>query len=99
MTLSEEHLKIILNELCCIAHRWEEIATYLPNMNKKSISVVKAKQSEADNKLFDIMKRWLNEAYPHPTAKDLVDALRSPFLSEHTIASEIEKKISGCKCY
>ena len=98
MTLSEEHLKVILNVLCRIAHRWEEIATYL-NMSEASISIVKAKQCEADKKLFDIMKRWLSETIPQPTVEGLVGALRSSFLNEHSIASEIEEKLSQTRKY
>ena len=94
MTLSEEYLSDLLNLLGSAADKWEIIATYLPNLSQQSISVVKAKPSEADVKLFEIMMKWLNETHPQPTVKDLVDALRSPFLRQHKIASEIEKKFS-----
>ena len=67
-------------------------------MSQKSLSIVKAQHGDAGNKLFHIMKRWLNEAHPQPTVKDLVDALRSRFLGENQIAGEIEKKFSCSKC-
>lgn len=89
-TLTEKDLPKILNNLCDIADKWEELANFLPNLSNKSKADVKAMHGEASTKLFHIMKRWLDEA--EPTLKDLLDALRSRFLSENRIAHEIEQK-------
>ena len=90
--LSYEDLKSLLNLLSGVVHKWEILATYLPNMRERSIGVVRAMPVEADVKLFEIMKRWLNEADPAPTVKDLTDALRKNYLSEHRAARAIEKE-------
>lgn len=90
-------MTVLLDLLCGVAHKWEEIAAYLPNLKQKSLSVVKAQQGEVDKKLFEIIKRWLNETHPPPTLKDLVEALRSDFISENRIADEVEKKFSTSK--
>lgn len=82
---------MLLDVLCDIADRWEEVARFL-NVRPGSIAVVRSQNTDARNKLFEIMKRWLNETHPQPTVKDLVDALRRPFISEHRIADAIEKK-------
>ena len=88
--LSDDHLPKLLNLLRDVAHKWEEIATFL-NVRKGAICVVGAEQTNAEKKLFDIMKRWLNETSPPPTVMALVDALREPFIDEKKIALDIER--------
>ena len=89
--LSDEHLPMLLNLLHSVAGKWEMIATFL-KMRPGSIAVIKAEQTNAEKKLFDIMKRWLNETNPAPTVLDLVDVLRTPFIGENQIARNIEKE-------
>ena len=60
-------------------------------MRPGSIAVVKAEQTNAEKKLFDIIKRWLNETSPAPTVASLVDALRHPIVGENQIARLIEE--------
>ena len=88
--LSCDDLPLLLDLMCDATDRWEEIATYLPNMRKGSIAVVRALPADADKKLFEIMKRWLDQASPAPTVKDLTDTLRRSFLKENRIARDIE---------
>lgn len=90
--LSYEDLKSLLNLMSRLVDKWEILAVHLPNMTEKSIGIVRAMPGDADVKLFEIMKRWLNEAHPAPTVKDLTDALKSDFLSEHRVARAIEEE-------
>ena len=99
-TLSDEHLPILLKLLHGAADKWEMIATFL-QMRRGSIAVVKAEQTDAEKKLFDIIRRWLNETNPIPTAANLVDALRHPLIGENVIARKIEEEFypqSSSKC-
>ena len=90
-TLSDEHLHTLLELLHGAADKWEEIATFL-KVRRGSIAVVKAEPTNAEKKLFDIIKRWLNETNPIPTAANLVDALRHPLVGENVIARKIERE-------
>lgn len=95
--LSYEDLPRLLNLLSDVVDKWEIIATFLPNMRKRSIAVVREMQADADIKFFEIMKRWLNETNPAPTVKDLVDTLKESYLSEHATARAIEKEFQHHK--
>ena len=88
VTLSPDDLPKLLNELSDIADKWEEVATYL-NM-RNSIVDVSSMPIDVRKKLFEIMKRWLNETHPAPTVNALVAALRAPFIGENWIANKIE---------
>ena len=61
-------------------------------MRQGLIAAIKIEQTNVEKKLFDIIKRWLNETNPAPTAANLVDALRHPIVGENLIARKIEKE-------
>ena len=67
-TLSDEHLHTLLELLHGAANKWEEIATFL-KVRPGSVAVIKAEQTNAEKKLFDMIKRWLNETNPAPTVQ------------------------------
>lgn len=90
--LSEVPFRCLLDSLCGMADRWEELANYLPNMPDGAIAVVRNENGDASKKLFYILQKWLKGAHPAPTVKGLTSALQSPFLSENQIARVIEEK-------
>ena len=89
--LSVEDLPTLLTLLHGVVDKWEEIATFL-KMRPGSIAVVKADPTNAEKKLFHIMKRWLNETSPAPSVMDLIDILRNPFIGEKQLALKIERE-------
>ena len=89
LILSEGDLPTLLNLLHDVADKWEEIATFL-KMRKGSIAIVRADPTNAEKKLFDIIRRWLNETNPAPSKADLIDVLRDPFIGENQLAQKIE---------
>ena len=99
--LSDEDLPTLLNLLHCVADKWEEIATFL-KMRPGSIAVVRADPTNVEKKLFNIMRRWLNETNPAPSVMDLVDALKNPYIGENQLALKIEREFypqSSSKLY
>ena len=45
--------------------------------------------------LSETLQIWLKQNDPPPTIQDLLDALRSPVLSNNTLAKKLEKKYKG----
>ena len=45
--------------------------------------------------LSETLQIWLAQKDPPPTVQDLLDALRSPVLSNHVLAKKLEKKYKG----
>ena len=88
--LSEEHLPDLLDLLCDVAHKWEEIATYL-SLRPGVIAVIKDENTNAQKKLLEVIRRWLNRTSPAPTALALIDVLRKRFIGEKKVALEIER--------
>ena len=90
LVLSEDDLPTLLDLLHDVAHKWEEIATFL-NFSQGAISVIKYKEAEPQKNLMEIMRKWLMRTNPVPTVMALVDTLRRPFINEQKLALEVEK--------
>ena len=86
--LSEEDLPTLLDLLHGVSHKWELIATYL---KLSGIGAVKCKPDEPQNKLLEILRKWLARTTPPPTIVALVDTLRKPIIDEQKVALEVEK--------
>lgn len=89
--LSEDDLTTLLDLLYDVTHKWELIATYL-KLGPGAIAVIKAKEgADPQNRLLEVIRRWLARTSPTPTVATLVDALRKPFIGEERVALNIEK--------
>ena len=86
--LSEEDLPTLLDLLPEVSHKWELIATYL---KLPGIGAVRCKQDDPQNKLLEILRKWLARTTPAPTVVALVDTLRKPIIDEQKVALEVEK--------
>ena len=90
--LTEDDLPTLLDVLYDVAHKWERIATYL-KLSQGAIAIIKSKEvAEPEDKLLEVMKRWLSRTSPAPTVETLINALRRPFVGEEKIALELEGK-------
>lgn len=81
----------LLHLLHPTTHKWERIATFL-KLGEGSIANIKANNSPAEDKLLEVIKRWLKNVSPPPTVMSLVKVLREPYIGEEKVALEILKK-------
>lgn len=90
VVLTEDDLPTLLDLLHEVAHKWEEIATFL-KLHQGAIRAIKCKEDEPQKKLMEIVRKWLTRANPAPTVMNLVYTLRRPFIDEQKLALEVEK--------
>ena len=88
--LAEEDITTLLDLLIEVTHKWELIATYL-KLSSGAVAIIKTKVTEPENKLLEVVKRWLTRTNPAPTVMTLVDVLRKPIIGEEKVALQIEK--------
>ena len=85
--LSEDDLPELLDLLHDVAHKWERIAIYL----RLNTGVIKCKETEPEDKLIEVIRRWLSKVTPAPTVISLVEALKKPYIGEEKTALAILK--------
>ena len=89
--MSEEDLGTLLELLYDVVHKWERIATFL-NLDQGAIANIKSSgTAEAEDKLLEVMKKWLSRTSPVPTVRILVDVLRKRFIGGEKAALEVER--------
>ena len=90
--LSEKDLSTLLELLYEAAHKWERIAIFL-DFDTGTIANIKSKSGtdEAEDKLLEVMKKWLSRTSPPPTTGTLVEMLKTRFVGEEKLAHDIEK--------
>ena len=78
----------LLNVLGPVTAQWYAFGIQL-GVGPERLSMIELKEY-----LRRTLQFWL-EKYPSPNVQDLVDALKSPVLSNHRLAAELERKYKG----
>ena len=89
---TEEDLPELLDVLHSVTPKWERIATFL-KLNPGVVAIIKAKETaEPEDKLLDVITRWLKRTDPPPTAEALINVLKKPFVGEEKVALEVRRR-------
>lgn len=90
--LTEDDLPDLLDLLLKVAHKWERLATYLkPKLNDGTIEIIKSTKADPEDRLMEVIKRWLRRTNPPPTVMALVESLSKQFVDEEAVALDVKK--------
>ena len=88
-----------LNELCehvRIGSKWYQLGIIL-KLDSISLESIKMPSEDFSYKTSKMFKLWL-DINPHPTRRQVIDALRSDFIGENVIAIKYEETLRKLCC-
>ena len=86
MSLHVQSLREVLNLLHRVRRKWYSIGIQL-GLNIEKLDTIRARySSDFDEGLTQMIKLWLKSTDPHPTWKDLADALKADPVDEEQLS-------------